>query len=237
MSRHVEVLFFREIHPDFSICLLTGRLWSCLVRCPSCASSIDCFLSSSRLNEHSSPYLQPSLVLYLAHSRRSQQSQEEFVHIPSMYLRQAGWFLLPDGLIPFGPLPSAPLPSPSEAMSESWERDRVGFLPFPFHFSSCLKLHESPFEHCSFREQLSAISLFSREYDVCHLRFFLPPAPSAVLSSLLASKFRPLIFWSGDQRIISLVVKSWCFQLLKLMLTVHWAWFCATSLKEFRIAS
>ena len=92
-SCHVtsKFCFSEKYIPTFQYVFYQGGCGLVWLSIPSCASSIDCFLSSSRLKEHSSPYLlHPSLVLYLAHSRRPQQSQEEFVHIPSMYLRQAG---------------------------------------------------------------------------------------------------------------------------------------------------
>ena len=52
--------------------------------------------------------------------------------------------------MPSVPFPLTPLPCPSEDQFESREGDRVGSRPlhFSLFFSSCLKLHESPFEQC-----------------------------------------------------------------------------------------
>ena len=60
----------------------------------------------------------------------------------------------PDGLVPLGPFPlRSPFPSPFEChLFRTEERDLLLF-PFPFLFTSCLKLHQPPREHCSFEVQ------------------------------------------------------------------------------------
>ena len=76
------------------------------------------------------------------------------MHLPFKKLQHEGCSFLLGGLVPFGTFPfQAPFPSLLTLLGDRGpgEGERVrSRLPVPFLLMSCLKVHESPLEHCPF---------------------------------------------------------------------------------------
>ena len=116
-----------------------------------------------------------------------------------MYLKPAGWSLSPDGL-PFWSFAFG-------TFAVSCRRSVVGCLPFPFPFlfSSRLKLHESPFRTLSFGEPSKATSLFAFAAATFAMYLYFCDPPRKILTSILK---KPSVY--DTQK------KNFCVQLARL---------------------